>query len=73
MSLLGRRAAHVGDPFIVDAGYGEVTRELDLGEILNSGIQVLGGAIGVYVGEQVRRLDGVVSSARLSEVVGSRD
>jgi len=53
----------------VGAGDGEVTRELDLSNILNSCVEVLGGATSIDVGEEVRRLDGVVSSTRPGEVV----
>ena len=49
---------------------GEVARELDLGSILDGRVQVLGGAIGVDVGEQVRRLDGVIPGTGFGEVVG---
>ena len=71
--LLGPRAGRVADPLVVGPGDGEVAGEPDLGNILNSGANILGGAISVDVGEQVRRLDGVVSSARSSKVVRSRD
>jgi hypothetical protein len=66
-------AADVGFPFAVDAGDSEVTREVDLSSILNSGVQVLRGPISIDVSEEVRWLDGVVSSARPSEVVRSGD
>ena len=55
------------------AGDSEVTGELDLCNILNSGVEVLGGATGVDVGEEVRWLDGVVSSTRPGEVVRGGD
>ena len=67
------RAALEGGPFVVDAGNGEVTGELNLGNILNCGVEVLGGAIRIDVDEQVRRLDGVGSSAGPSKVVCSRN
>jgi len=57
----------------VDAGDSEIARELNLSSTLNSGEQLLGGAISIDVGEKLRWLDGVVSSASSSEVVGSRD
>jgi hypothetical protein len=57
----------------VDAGDSEVTRELNLRRILDSGPEVLGGAVSIDIGEEVRWLDGVVSSARSSEVVRGRD
>ena len=70
---LGIRAACEGFPLVVDAGDGEVARELNPSNILNSGAEVLGGTVGIDVGEQVRWLDGVGSSARSSKVVRSRD
>ena len=66
-------AVREGSPLIVDAGDSEVARELNICNILNSGAEVLGDAVGIDVSEQVRRLDGVVSSARSSKVVRSRD
>ena len=57
----------------MDAGDSEVTKELDLSNILNSGIEVLGGATSIDVGEEVRWLDGIVSSARSGEVVRGGD
>jgi len=71
--LLIIRAAVEGSPLAMCAGDGEVARELDPGSSLNGTVEVLGGAIGVDVGEQVRRLDGVISSARSSEVVRRGD
>ena len=53
----------------MDAGGREVTREFDLGAVPNSGVEILKGTIVVDNGEAVRRLDGVVSSARLGEVI----
>ena len=53
------------------AGSGEAARELDLSNILDGGVKVLKSTVGPHVGEEVRRLDGVISSARLSEVVCS--
>ena len=41
----------------MDAGDGEVTRKLNLSDIPNRGVGVLGDAVGIDVGEQVRRLD----------------
>jgi hypothetical protein len=49
----------------VDAGDGEVSRELNCSNVLNVGVQVLGGAVSIDVGEQVRRPDGVVSSSEI--------
>ena len=71
LRLVGLRAAGKGSPLIVDAGDGEVARQLDLSHILDSRIEILESAISTYVGEGVRWLDGVGSSARLSEIVRS--
>jgi len=46
-------AAREGSPLIVDAGDSEVAKELDLCNILNGGAEVLEGAIGINVSEQV--------------------
>jgi hypothetical protein len=54
-------------------GVNEVAREFNHSNFLNGGVQVFGGAVDVDIGEEVRRLDGVVSSARSSEVVCSGD
>ena len=56
-------------PLVVDTGDGQFTREIDLCNIPNSGIDVLGGTVSIDVGEEVQWLNGVVSSARSSEVV----
>ena len=69
----GGRAADEDGPLVVYVGDGEVTGELDLSDILNGGVEALGGAVSIDVGEQVRWLDGVVSSPGLSEVVCSGD
>jgi hypothetical protein len=73
LRLRGRRTAVKGGPLAIDTGDGEVTGELDHSNILNGGIQVLGGAVNIDVGEEARWHDGVVSSARSSEVVRSGD
>ena len=54
-------------------GNGESTGELNLNDVLNSGIDVLGGTVTIYVSEQVRWLDGVVSGSGFGEVVSGRD
>lgn len=54
-------------------GYSEIIRELELGGALDSGVQILGGAIGVDVSKEIRRFDGVLSGTRLGEVVRSKD
>ena len=55
------------------AGDGEGTGELDLDNILNGGVEVLGGAVTIHVGEQVRWLDGIISRSGFGEVVSGRD
>jgi len=69
LRLSGRRAVDEEGPLVVNAGGGEVTRESKLSSILNSSKQVLGGAISIDIGEEVRWFDGIVSSAGFSEVV----
>jgi len=56
-------------PPIEDTGDNKVTREPNLSNILNGGVEVFGGAIDIDIGEKVRWLDGVVSGTRYSEVV----
>ena len=51
------------------AGDGEVSGESDLSNILNGGVEVLGGTISINVGEEIRWFDRIVSSARASEVI----
>lgn len=72
--LLVRRAARElgGTPLEVDTGYGETTRESDLGDILNSRVEVLEGAVSIDIYEEVRWFDGVASSTGASEIVCSR-
>ena len=50
--LPGKRAAVELGPLVVDAGDSEITREFECGNTLNSGIEVLGGTIGIDVGEE---------------------
>jgi len=57
----------------VDAGDGEFTGDLDFGYIPDSGVEVLWGTISINVGEEVRWLDGVVSSTGSGEVVRGGD
>ena len=73
LRLSGQRATREGSPLLVDPGGGQVTRELDLNDTLNSGVEVLRSAISIDVGEQVRRLDGVVSGSGFGEVVSGGD
>ena len=51
------------------AGDGEFTGELDLSNVLDGGVEVLGGTVGIDVSEEVGRLDGVVPRTGLSEIV----
>ena len=61
-------------PLVVDVrGDSEITREPDPGNTFNSGVQALAGPITIDVDEGVRRFDGVVAGARMSEVVRRRD
>ena len=68
-----RRTADGDKPPIVGTGDSKVAREVHLSNILNCGVEVVGGAISIDVGEEVGWLDEVVSSAGLSEVVRGRD
>ena len=51
--LFDPRAAREGSPLVVGAGDCEIARELNLSNILNCGVEVLGGAIRIDVDEQV--------------------
>ena len=73
LRLPGRRAADEACPLIVDTGNSEITREFNLGSILNGGEQILEGTIGIDIDEEVRWLDGIVSIASSGEVVCTRD
>ena len=73
LRLHGRRTTVEGGPLFVGAGDDEATREFNLGSVPNGSEQVLGGAVGIDVGEEVRWPDGVVSSASSSEVVRAGD
>ena len=66
--LVGRAAVGVG-PLVVGARGGEVTRELDFGGIPISGVDVPDVIVLVDDGEAVRRLDRVLSSPRIGEIV----
>ena len=61
-------------PLIEDTRGSKVTREPDLSNILNSGVDVFGGAIKIIdVVEERRRLDGVDSGTRSNEIVCGGD
>ena len=51
LGLSDGRAADVRGPLVVVAGDGEFTGELDLGDILNGGVKILGGTVSIDVGE----------------------
>ena len=73
LRLLGGRAADEGSPLVVDvAGDRSVAGKLGLGDIPNSGVEVLGVAVVIDVREEVRWLDGELSFARSTEVVRMR-
>ena len=57
----------------MDAVDSEVAGQLDLRNIFNCGVEGLWVAVSADVGEIIRRLDGVFSGARSSEVVCSGD
>jgi len=57
----------------VDPRDGEVTRELDFNDILNTGVEVLEGAVSIDVGENVRRFDGIISGTRCGKIVCGGD
>jgi len=71
LGLLVGRAALENSPLVVDAGGREATGELELSGIPNSGVDVLESTIGIDDGEEVRWLDGVLSSPGFGEVVRS--
>ena len=73
LRLLGRRAAVEVGPLVVGAGNCEGTGELNFSNTPNSGVEDLGGTVGVDIGEEGRWPDGIVSRSRSSEVVRSGD
>ena len=74
LDLLLGRALSVASSLPVDTpGGGEITRKLDIGNIPNRGVQVLGGAIGIDTSKVVRWFDGVVSGTGSTEVVRGSD
>ena len=54
---------------MIDAGDSEATKEFNLNDILDNRIKGLGDAVRIDIGEEIRWLDGVVSSTRSGEVV----
>ena len=54
-------------------GDNEITRELDIGDALNRGTQVLGGVVSTDVGERVFRFNSFISGLGLSEAVRDGD
>lgn len=75
MPLLTRRATVEPSPLVVGPpGDSSLeARELDLGNTLDSGVQVLGGSLSVDASEVVRWFNGVLSGTRLGEAVRSED
>ena len=73
LRLHGRRATGEGCSLAMDTGDSEVTKEFNLGGILNGGEQGLGNAVGIDVGEKIRWLDGIFSSPGSGEVVRTGD
>ena len=74
LRLLSCRAVGKEGPLVVDTGGdSEVTRDVNLGSIPDGGEEVLGGAIGIDVGEEVRWLDGIASGASFGEAVRAGD
>ena len=57
----------------MDPGDGKVTREFDLGNILNDGVEAFGGPITIDLDEKVRRFDGIIPGTRPSEIVCGGD
>ena len=71
--LVRRAASKLGIPLVVGTpGDSKNIGKLDLSDILNGRVDIIEGTIGIDVGEEVRRFDGVVSSTRPSEIVRSR-
>jgi len=58
---------------ISGTGDNKVTKEPNLSDILNGGVEDFEGAIRIDVSEEARWLDGVVSGTRYSEVVCGGD
>ena len=69
LGLHGWRAAIEGSPLAVGANDSEVSRQPNAGGILDICEEVLGGAVGIDIGEEVRRFDGVTPGTSSSEVV----
>ena len=73
LAIIERRTP-LKESFVVGIpGGSERTGELDLGNPLSGGVQVLGGVFSINVGEEVWRFDRVVSSAGLNGAVYSED
>ena len=71
LGLPGRRAPIEGSPLAVDASDSKVARQPNASRILDFGEEVLGGAIGIDIGEEVRWFDGVIPGTSSSKVVRS--
>ena len=66
-------AARERSPLIADTRDSEVARELNICNILNIGVEVLGGTVSIDVSEQGRWLNGVGPSTGSSEIVHNGD
>jgi len=69
LRLHGRRAAIEGSPLAVDASDSEAARQPNTSRILDIREKVLGSAIGINIGEEVRRFDGVIPGTSSCEVI----
>ena len=54
---------------MIDAGDSEATKEFNLSNILDNRIEGLGDAFRIDIDEEIRWLDGIVSSTRSGEVL----
>ena len=57
----------------MDPGDGEVTREFDLGNILNDGVEAFWGPITIDIDEKVGRFDGIIPGTRPCEILCGGD
>jgi len=73
LRLSDRCAADEASSLFVGARDGKGTGEFEFSDIHNSGVEVLGGAITIDIGEQVRWLNGVLSRSGFGEVVCGGD
>ena len=71
LGLHGQRAPIEESPLGVGASDSEVARQPNASRILDFGKEVLGGAIGIDIGEEVRWFDRVIPGTSSSKVVCS--